>query len=128
MARIALASSPTAKANAWYRATLYRLHMAGFERERETPLEYAQHQVDPVLNTTFEAFMHMYLRLKYTNGQMRPEDTETLNEFSKNLGPAIIKKNGFLTTLGQYFNLFRASRFFQNPALTSSVNPNEPNL
>ena len=36
MARIALASSPTAKANAWYRATLYRLHMAGFERERET--------------------------------------------------------------------------------------------
>jgi hypothetical protein len=104
------------------------LHMAGFERERETPLEFAQHQVDPALNTNFEAFMRMYLRLKYTNGQARPEDTETLNSFAKNLGPAIRKKNGFLTAIAQYFNLFRANRFFQNPVVNTEENNIEPNL
>jgi hypothetical protein len=113
--RVAFASDGATKADQVYRAALYRLHMAGFEREGETPLEYAQTKVDPSLATGFEEFMRMYLRLKYAPGNLRAEDHDGIKRFSKNAGPAIRKKNGIMKTTLNYFNLMRAIRFFQQP-------------
>jgi transglutaminase-like putative cysteine protease len=111
--RVALARNPEAKADQLYRAALYRFHMSGLEREHETPLEFAQQKVDPALNCNFEEFMRMYLRLKYSNGAVRPEDIEVINRFASAAGPSISKKIGFFKSFIQYFNVFRASRFFQ---------------
>ena len=113
--RISLSRDVNAKADNIYQAALYRFHMAGLEREAETPLEYAQHKVDPIISAGFEKFMRLYLRLKYANGTLRDGDEAVINTFEKNIGKAINKKYGFFKITFNYFNLLRASRFFQSP-------------
>jgi hypothetical protein len=113
--RITLSKSTTSKADHVYRAALYRFHMAGLEREAETPLEYAQQKVDPATSAGFESFMHLYLRLKYSNGEVQDGDVEQVNRFNKNIGSSIDKKFGFINTTLNYFNVLRASRYIQPP-------------
>lgn len=113
--RILLSRDVNAKADTIYHAALYRLHMAGLERETETPLEYAQHKVDPALSAGFEEFMRLYLRLKYSNGKLRDGDEAVINTFGKNIANAINKKYGFIKIAFNYFNLLKASHYFQSP-------------
>ena len=110
----------TNRADQVYRMALYRLHMAGLERESETPLQYAQRQVDPQLQAGFESFMLLYLRLKYASQPMTPEDLRSVNTFADGLGPAIRRKAGTGKALLNYFNLARALRYFQQPAYSET--------
>jgi len=114
--RLAFAKQGTTKADQVYQLALYRFHMSGIERETETPLEYAGKKIDPALSIHFAGFMQMYLRLKYSSKNWSDEDQTHLNRFAKEVGPAIHKKNGFLKTLLNYFNVARAIRYFQPPA------------
>ncbi len=120
--RIAFSKNPNDKADQVYRAALYRFHIAGFERDAETPLDYARTKIDPTLNLNFEEFMRMYLRLKYSSGSLRTGDQEIINSFSKSIGIGIRKKVGFIKSLFNYFNVFRASRFFQQPPSINNEN------
>ncbi len=113
--KIALARDPNAKADQIYRAALYRFHMSGLERETETPLDYASTRVDPILSTNFEAFMRTYLRLKYSNGNLREGDQQLISSFDKSISASIRNKIGIFKSAVNYFNVFRASRFFQTP-------------
>jgi protein-glutamine gamma-glutamyltransferase len=119
LARIAFAKDTRSKADHVYRAALYRFHMAGFERETETPLEYAEKTIDPNLSVGFVDFMRMYLRLKYSNGSWLKSDDLTLAEFSKGTGPSIRNRNGFVQSQLAYFNLARAARFFLGAAASN---------
>ncbi|MFM7859357.1 MAG: DUF4129 domain-containing protein, partial [Flammeovirgaceae bacterium] len=112
LARIAFARDSTDKADNVYRAALYRFHMAGLEREGETPLEYAEGTIDPQLGTHFADFMRMYLRLKYANGAVHESDRQMIKQLADEVGPAIRKQNGSLQSLFGYFNIAKASRFF----------------
>jgi hypothetical protein len=122
--RILFAGSDNKKADAIYKAALYRFHMAGLERESETPLEFAKTKVDPTLGINFEEFMNRYLRLKYLHSQQQSEDKEVINRFASSVGSAIRKKNGFFGTFVNYFKLLRAIRFFQTPATDSEIKEN----
>ncbi len=101
-----------------YRAALYRFHMAGFERDAKTPLEYALTTVDPSLLAGFEEFMRMYLRLKYSSEKLRAEDREVIRRFSGQIGNAIRRKIGFAQAIINYLNVLRAIRYFQQPEST----------
>ncbi|MFN5168814.1 MAG: transglutaminase-like domain-containing protein [Cyclobacteriaceae bacterium] len=108
-------SHGTAQTDWIYRATLYRLHMAGIFRENETPLHYAQHKVDPVLRISFAAFMNTYLRMKYS---ARPVDAQELAEqkiFHRQVGPAVRQHAGVVRALLNYFRLWRAYLYVQQP-------------
>lgn len=113
--RVTLAGTPSAKADQVYRTALYRFHMAGFERESETPLEFAKVHVDPQLQAGFEAFMIRYLRLKYSNESFRADDPSAINEFARGVGSSIRGKTGVGRAFLNYFNLARALRYFQQP-------------
>lgn len=113
--RVSFARNTLSKADQVYKAALYRFHMAGIERETETPLDYATSKVDPALASNFEEFMRMYLRLKYSNGSLRERDQQLISSFSKSIGTSIGSKIGIFKRIGNYFNVFRASRFFQTP-------------
>lgn len=115
LTRIALSRDATAKADQVYRAALYRFHMAGFERQVETPLEYAEKTIDPNLEVGFSDFMRMYLRLKYSNGEVRAGDAEILRQFANNVGASIRAKNGVIKSILNYVNILRAARYFQTP-------------
>lgn len=116
--RISLSRDANAKADNVYRAALYRFHIAGLERETQTPLDYAHTKVDPTFNAGFEEFMRMYLRLKYANGSLRKGDTEIIDRLAKNVGSSIRRKNGFFPTTFNYFNVLKAVRYFQQPQKT----------
>jgi hypothetical protein len=120
--RISISGNAITKANQVYRAALYRFHMAGLEREDETPLEYAQHKVDPTLSAGFEEFMRVYLRLKYANGNLRDGDGEAINSFANNIGSSIRKKMGIPKMIVNYFNVLRASRYIQPTPKTDYEN------
>jgi hypothetical protein len=62
----------------------------------------------------------MYLRLKYSNGVWREGDDKIINQLTTEIGSAVRKKNGALKSILNYFNVFRASRFFQNPISTEN--------
>jgi len=121
--RVGLAKNGSSKADQVYRAALYRFHMAGLERDDATPLHYARTSVDPALQTGFEAFMRLYLRLKYSPGNVTPEDINAVNEFSASVGPALHSKRGLLKTLVNYFNLALALRYFQSTQTTDYEPP-----
>jgi len=113
--RVVVSGSAAVKADNVYRSALYRFHMAGLERETETPLEYARVSVDPALKVGFESFMILYLKLKYSKAVIEPEDIRLVNEFSNRIGPAIRSAYGVMRSLLNYFNLARALRYFQQP-------------
>ena len=119
---IVLARDVNAKADQIYRAALYRFHMAGLQRENETPLDYAHVKVDPTLGTSFEEFMRLYLRLKYANGNLRQGDDISIDQFARTIGSAIRKKIGFRLIIN-YFNVLLALRYFQQPQQTDYETP-----
>lgn len=120
---ILFAGKPSRKVDQVYRAALYRFHMAGIERGEETPLEYAQLKVDPKTNAGFEAFMRVYLRLKYANLPVRDGDMATVSTFSGRVGQSIRRMNGVLNTVFNYLNILRALRYFQQPEKNDHENP-----
>lgn len=123
LSRIAFARSEPARADHIYRAALYRFHMAGLERGTETPLDYAVKAVDPTLGAGFEAFMQLYLRLKYSGGALRDGDKTLMREFAQNLGRAIRRKYGSFKPVLNYLNLSRALRYFQQPITSEHETP-----
>jgi protein-glutamine gamma-glutamyltransferase len=121
--RISFAGDVNKKADHVYRAALYRFHMAGVERENETPLDYAQTKIDPLFNVGFAEFMRMYLRLKYANGNVLEGDAQVIDRFAQQVGGAIRRKNGFLRTVINYFNILLATRYFQQSEPTTYETP-----
>jgi hypothetical protein len=103
------------KADTAYRLGLYHFHMAGVERGHETPLEYANTKADPAFGNNFTGFMNVYLRLKYANGLVMPGDDAVIRAFGNSIRPAARKKEGFFRMIWNYFNIFRAQRYFRRP-------------
>ena len=115
MTRLAITGEVRAKADRAYQAALYRFHMAGVEREGETPLDYARTKIDPVFRAGFGEFMNLYLRLKYGSNTLREGDQEIIEKFTASVGPSIRKTRGFFKTFAGYFNVLLAARYFQKP-------------
>lgn len=113
MLRIGFARHPKTEADRAYRLALYHFHMSGVERGTETAKQYAQEKVDPKLQAGFGPFMDMYLRLKYGNGQLLPDDPAAIRRFRNSIRSAARRNGGFFGVLFSYLNLSRASRFFR---------------
>lgn len=119
LVRVRLAAMP-ARADWIYRATLYRLHMAGIFRDNETPLRFAQQKVDPQLGLSFTAFMTIYLRMKYSAQPVEISEQESMNLFHRQVGPALRQKAGVIKSVLHYLRLWRAYLYFQQPASAES--------
>jgi hypothetical protein len=113
--RFGSAKNTKSKADTAYRLALYHFHMAGVERGHETPLQYAITKADPAFKNGFGAFMNVFLRLKYANGQTMPGDDQLVRTFGKSIRPAARNKTGFFQMILNYLNIFRAQRFFRRP-------------
>ncbi len=118
--RFNTASGAKSKAYTAYRLALYHFHMAGLERGNETPYEYAQITADTAFKNDFSGFMNIYLRLKYANGQLMIGDEDRIRVFGKSIRPAAKKFTGVFKMIFNYFNIFRAQRFFRRREETST--------
>lgn len=69
------------KAYRSYTALGFYLHQLGRFREQQTPLQYAAQKIDPEFDIRFESFMRIYLRLKYANASLSPDETMMLEQY-----------------------------------------------
>jgi len=116
------AKDPKTKADRVYRLALYHFHMAGLERGFETPLQYASQTVDPVFGTSFEKFMLVYLRLKYSGGTIMEGDNEIITEFGNSIRSSVRRKKGIGAIFWRYLNLRVADRYFRRPEESDAPN------
>lgn len=93
-----------------YRAATFWLHQVGIYRGEQTPMQYASKEIDPRFDTSFTAFMNIYLKQKYGKQPLSSGELATVAGFLK---PFIAK----LRT-----QIKRGSRFvgFLNPLRTVS--------
>ncbi|MBI3509194.1 MAG: hypothetical protein HY064_00920 [Bacteroidetes bacterium] len=122
--RMKLSSAAKKKADRAYRLALYHYHMSGTEIANETPLEYATIKSDPVFRNGFGNFMNVYLRLKYSGGQMMNGDEQIIRNFASSILSSARKAKGFFSILISYTNISRANRFFRRP-LEADQNKNK---
>ena len=98
-----------------YRAANFYLHMAGYSRTNQTPLQYASKHIDPLMGTDYTSFMNVYLKKKYTTQDLTERERKIVNGFLgefirqvKTIIPAGQRLRGFLSPL-------RAISFFVQP-------------
>ncbi len=98
-----------------YRAANFYLHMAGYPRTNQTPLQYASKHIDPLMGTDYTSFMNVYLKKKYTTQDLTERERKIVNGFLgeftrqvKTIIPAGQRLRGFLSPL-------RAISFFVQP-------------
>ncbi|HEU4718596.1 MAG TPA: transglutaminase domain-containing protein [Bacteroidia bacterium] len=124
--RSAMARDPKEKAYRVYRLALYAYHMAGTYRGEETPLEYAENEIDPVYKNDFAGFMRMYLGLKYSGAAADARTTGITKRFRSGLFASIRKKKGFFPAATAYFYPWRANHYFRRRIDRNEEKPEQP--
>lgn len=98
-----------------FRAATYYLHMCGIFRTTHTPMQYAREVVDPMLGTTFTAFMNVYLKKKYAKQTLTANEQQQVNTFLYPFIKTARQKIKFATRLLGFMNPVRCASFFVMP-------------
>ncbi len=108
-------ATPTSKAYWVYRASSYYLHICGIPRGEETPMQYATKTIDPMLGTSFTAFMNLYLKQKYANQALTNAEQDKVALFLLPFIKAVRSKVSFSKRLAGFLNPLRMLSFFIKP-------------
>ena len=98
-----------------YRAATYYLHMAGMPRGSKTPMQYAKNIVDPLLATSFAAFMNVYLKKKYAGQALNASEQQYVGGFLKPFLQTVRSKISFGKRFFGFLNPVRCAGFFTMP-------------
>lgn len=106
------ARSDGGKAYFAYRAANFYLHQIGIFRGQNTPMQYAKNIIDPRFNTQYTDFMNAYLKKKYANQPLTPQEQQKvatfLTPFIKQIRSAVKWKTRFIG----FINPIRSISFF----------------
>ena len=72
---------PEDRAIALYPLIHFLMNQMGYGRGVQTPSVYAEKTVDSMLGTRFADLMTIYLKIKYSNEALSPEEVEFVNDF-----------------------------------------------
>ena len=98
-----------------YRAATYYLHMTGIIRGQVTPMKYAREVVDPKLGTDLSKFMNVYLKKKYANQQLTPNEERYATGFLAPFLWQVARRTSFGSRFFGFFNPVRFAAFFVMP-------------
>lgn len=90
-----------------YRTILYQLHMMGYHRMNKTVLYFAVNDIDPTLDTHFQNFMHLYLKMKYSSTKLIDHDLVYLTQFYPSFNKKVKEKISFKQRFYNWFHLNR---------------------
>nr|MCU0395748.1 transglutaminase-like domain-containing protein [Chitinophagaceae bacterium] len=102
-----------------YMATMFYLNQMGLERGYHTPLQYARHTIDPRFGTRMEAFVQVYLKLKYSSQPLTPRELAVMDAFYPGIFPTISQQLGKWYRFSHFLNTRRTIQFFSKPTLYS---------
>lgn len=98
-----------------FKAMTFYTHQLGYERGRQTPLQYAAKIIDPAFGTSLTTFMNLYLRQKYAGTPLSSQELEQTNAALK---PFITKIRGSIKTsvrMLSFLNPIRSISYFVAP-------------
>lgn len=95
-----------------YRTILYQMHMMGYHRMNKTVLYYASNVIDPALNTRFQDFMQLYLKMKYSSTKIQDNNLKYLTQFYTSFNKKVKEKISFKQRLYNWFHLNRWIDYF----------------
>lgn len=98
-----------------YRAASFYLHQVGIMRNYKTPMQYARDIVDPLMGTSFTAFMNIYLKQKYANQPLTAQEQQQVNTFLQPFLKTVKQRTPFSQRLKGFLNPARSLSFFVKP-------------
>ncbi|TND08891.1 MAG: hypothetical protein FD123_1745 [Bacteroidetes bacterium] len=108
--------TPKEKAYWIYRYSMFTFNQLGILRdETETPLEYAREKIDKTFQCNFEAFMRVYLKVKYANLPPDNYDEEVMAVYLPAFAKPVFAKYKFHKLLAKFLNVSLTHRFLKRP-------------
>jgi hypothetical protein len=98
-----------------YRTAGFYLHQVGITRGNRTPMQYARETVDPTLGTAFVSFMNIYLKKKYAQQPLSPQEQQYVTGFLKPFLKTVRRKLPFKQRALGFLNPSRSLGFFVRP-------------
>lgn len=105
-------SSGATKAYRTYAALNFYLNQLGYFREQQTPLVYAEQQIDPAFNIRYTEFMRLYLRLKYAQGNVLEKEEPFLEYYLQQALTLIRSKIPVVARFKAFLRPLRAFAYF----------------
>jgi hypothetical protein len=94
-----------------YRSAGFYLHQLGYAKSTMTALQHAQF-VDVKLNTSYAAFMLVYLKMKYAQQKLTTVEQSTVTQFLSSFIPQVKQRIPAGKRFKDFFKVFRAIAFF----------------
>jgi protein-glutamine gamma-glutamyltransferase len=101
-------------AEANYRLSLFLFHLSGTEIKAETSLSFAQ-RADAAYGTSFSAFVQGYIKLKYSNLILSPQETDGMKNYTSVFRSELRKALSVKSVIVRWLNIARAVRYFRTP-------------
>lgn len=99
-----------------YRYSMFTFNQLGIVRdENETALEYARDKVDKEHDMGFEAFMRVYLKVKYANLPPDDYDVQVMNQYLPPFGKKAFRKFKLHQVIAKFLNTSSTHRFLKRP-------------
>lgn len=95
-----------------YRAAMYLLNQMGIYRNQLTPLQYAQSVIDATYQTRFEAFVLVYLKVKYANQPLSDAEKEVITSFYTNFEQQIQAQFTRKQRISKFINIYHTLNYF----------------
>lgn len=114
---------PADKAYWVYRYSMFTFNQLGILRgENETPLEYAREKIDKDYSCNFEAFMRVYLKVKYAGMPPDAHDEQVMNAYLPAFTKPLFAKFSLWKVFTKFLNVSLTHRFLKRPREEKKTN------
>jgi len=95
-----------------YRTACFYLHQLGIIMGHYTPMQFASQIIDPQFNTTFTAFMKLYLKQKYSGQALTADELNFIDDFLPGFLHAVNKNIKFSKRFLSFLNPLKTISFY----------------
>jgi hypothetical protein len=116
--RIKAAGAKDARRYYWqYHAMMFYLHQMGIERHHQSPLQYAQQQVDARFGTRLADYVNVYLKLKYAQQPLTDREAALANTVYAEVLQQVNAKLKPGYRFSHFINLRRSLQYITKPSM-----------
>lgn len=109
--------SSNAKQKAYwsYTSAMYLVNQLGFSRDKLSPLQFAQRDIDPLFKTNFSSFVQIFLKTKYSSQPLLPSEEKIISNFYSSFDKSVKKQISYRQRFNKFLNFYRTINFFTKP-------------
>ncbi|HNP17621.1 MAG TPA: transglutaminase domain-containing protein [Fulvivirga sp.] len=109
LSRVSKSKNEKQRAVSIYKHSHFILNQLGIGRGNSTPMVYAMEKVDPKFGTNLQAFIDIYLKLKYSKEVISVEESTFLEKFYPDFNQQVLQQ---YTAKEKILNFLKVNRWF----------------